>query len=325
MTVTSRPSRAPAKRPVTRGAQRPQPSVWQQFNELFWDYMPFKAETIERALTYLTIFAILGGLAAAAITAGIPQAIGTELGQMAGRAGFTVKSVDVQGLKRMDRDVVFAVALDQQSIAMPLVDLEKVRQQLLQYGWIGDARISRHWPNTLVVRIIERKPAAVWQHNQRLTLIDATGVKLEMVDPRAVPELPLIIGPNANQRAEDLFALLNAAPAIKPHLAVATWVGNRRWDIRFDSGETLMLPEGDRESRKALLDFARIEREQRLLGNGFVSFDIRDPTKFVLRRGRAPGATPDAPVSPEGEAAPTNETTTDAGTPPKDPPVKEAQ
>jgi cell division protein FtsQ len=66
-------------------------------------------------------------------------------------------------------------------------------------------------------------------------------------------------------------------------LAGATWVGNRRWDLRFQSGETLSLPEGDRDSASALVNFARMDGVNRLLGRGIVKFDMRDPDRFVLR------------------------------------------
>lgn len=319
MTLAPRSSRAPQKRPVTRGATRSAPSgssIWQQANDLFWKIVPFKVETIEKALTVLTIIIIAASVLAAAIYVGIPQAVGTEIGQMAGRAGFKVKRVDVKGLNRMDSLTVYAVALDQKSIAMPLVDLEKVRGQLLQYGWIGDARISRRWPDTLVVDILERKPAAVWQNNQRLVLIDGSGVILEMVDPRAIPDLPLVIGPNANQRVEGLFRLLNMSPTLKPNFAGATWVGNRRWDVRFESGEILALPEGDDKAANALKNFARIEGNQKLLGRGFVRFDMRDPTKFVVRLrhpvGDAVTPAPAAEGAIVGAAPPPKSATSDA-------------
>lgn len=283
-------TRGPVKRPVPRGPQRKPKSRWDKWADVFWTYVPVKAETIERAMTVLTIMVISGTVLAASVYAGIPQFVGSEIGQMAGRAGFKVKRVEVKGLERMDSLTVYAVALDQHSIAMPLVGLEKVRSQLLQYGWIEDARVSRRWPDTLVVDIIERKPAAVWQNNQKLVLIDATGVVLEMVDPKAIPDLPLVIGPNANQQIERLYALLNIVPALKPSFSGATWVGNRRWDVRFQSGEVLALPEGEDVAANALKRFAQIDGTERLLGRGFLRFDMRDPSKFVVRLKRSDGA-----------------------------------
>src|SRR3546814_18685970 len=62
-----------------------------------------------------------------------------------------------------------------------------------------------------------------------------------------------------------------------------TWVGNRRWDLRFRSGETLSLPEGEMPAKEALAKFAHMDGANRLLGRGILRFDMRDPTRFVLR------------------------------------------
>lgn len=310
MKGTTRVTRGQVRRPVTRGGSRKPKSRREIWTEKFWKYVPVKAETIERALTGATVVLIAGTIVTASVYAGVPQFVGTEMGQVAGRAGFKVKRVEVKGLDRMDSLTVYAVALDQHSMAMPLVDLDKVRGQLLQYGWIEDARISRRWPDTLVVDIVERKPAAVWQNKQKLSLIDGTGVELERVDPNAIPDLPLVVGPNANRQIENLHDLLDAVPAMKPMLAGATWVGNRRWDLRFESGEVLALPEGQDIAANALKRFARIDGTQRLLGRGFVRFDMRDPAKFVVRLKRDNGAISE-PVVPEQTATKADTTSAD--------------
>lgn len=322
MKPVGKSTRAPARRPTARAGASKARSRWAEWNALFWQIVPIKAETVERALTLLTILVISGAVLAASVYAGIPQFVGTEMGQVAGRAGFKVKRVEVKGLDRMDSLTVYAVALDQHSIAMPLVDLDKVRGQLLQYGWIEDARISRRWPDTLVVDIVERKPAAIWQNNQRLVLIDGTGVVLEMVDPAAMPDLPLVIGPNANQEVERLYTLLDTVPALKPKFAGATWVGNRRWDVRFGSGEVLALPEGEDFAANALKRFAQLDGTERLLGRGFVRFDMRDPTKFVVRLKRGTQEV----AEPAGLALATgNETAPEAAAKPEAPSPSTAQ
>ena len=116
-----------------------------------------------------------------------------------------------------------------------------------------------------------------------MLLVDATGVELDdRVDPHAMPDLPLVIGPGANREEPAYQALMQAAPALKPRVRAATWVGNRRWDLQFDSGETLKLPEEGAPA--ALLDFAHRDGAHPLLGRGWLSFDLRDPAKLVARR-----------------------------------------
>ena len=201
--------------------------------------IPISAAMWQRIAT-ATILATAGGaVIAIAVMLGIPGYVGQQIAEGVGRAGFAVKRVEVTGIDRMERLTVYAVALDQNSRAMPLVDLNKVRAQLLQYGWIADARVSRRLPDTLVVDIVERKAAAVWQNGGRLSLIDDHGIVLEPVALNAMPDLPLVIGPDANVQATALTELVAHAPRLKPMLAGATWVGGRRWDLKFQSGEVL--------------------------------------------------------------------------------------
>jgi len=286
--------RVPEPRPRKRGARQPSTAAQALAT------IPIKQETLRRAGNYL-----LGGIIAAGVAAGVlamqlPQMIGIELGEAIGKAGFTVRNIEVQGRAQMDRKAVIDIAMDQQSRAMPLVDLEATRQRLKQLGWVADARVSRRLPDTLVVDIIERRPTAIWQYQQKLALIDQNGVVIAPVNVSTMPDLPIVIGPGANQKIAELGTLLEKAPSLKPMLAGASWVGQRRWDLRFQSGETLALPEGEQAAGEALADFAHRDASFRLLGQGFVRFDMRVPGRLVVRVSKEPGRsiTDDAATPP---------------------------
>ncbi|HEX8623674.1 MAG TPA: cell division protein FtsQ/DivIB [Allosphingosinicella sp.] len=237
----------------------------------------------------------------------IPQMVGGTMGESVGEMGFAMKRVEIKGAEHIRQIDVYNIAFDQPSTAMPLVDLEATRQRLLQFGWVRDARVSRRLPDTLVVDIVERRPAAIWQHNQRLALIDMDGVVLEAVRLDAMPDLPLLIGPAANLHAAELGRLIQAAPNLKPAMAGASWVGGRRWDLRFQTGEVLALPEGEAAARKALTKFASMDSSVQLLGKGYVRIDMRDSKRMLIRLPGDPGSTvpdivPEAP--PAAPAAP---------------------
>jgi cell division protein FtsQ len=230
----------------------------------------------------------------------VPHMIGTGIGEAVGEAGFAMKRVEIKGAQKVPQLQIYNIAFDQPTAAMPLIDVEATRQRLLGFGWVRDARVSRRFPDTLVVDIVERKPAAIWQHNQRLALIDIDGVVLEQVRMDAMPDLPIVIGPAANVHASELGRLVDATPRLKPMMAGASWIGGRRWDIRFQSGEVLALPEGEEAARKALSTFAKMDQATQLLGRGFVRFDMRIPGKFIVRVSNEPGSSvpaiaPDAP------------------------------
>jgi cell division protein FtsQ len=225
-----------------------------------------------------------------------------------GSAGFTVDGYQITGIKHMDRKLVDAVVVDELRRAaapagdekppQPLVDVARIRERLLQFGWVKDARVSRRLPDTLVIDIVERTPAALWQDRQRLALIDSEGVVLDRVPIDKMPDLPLLIGRGANFRAQELSRIMAAAPTLQPQLASATWVGGRRWDLSLQSGETIALPEGEQAARTALAKFANLDRSTGLLGRGLERFDLRIPGKMVVRVPHLPGETIPAAAAP---------------------------
>jgi len=237
----------------------------------------------------------------------IPAKAERAAGAAIGHAGFTVSGYQIVGINHMNRSLVDAVVTDElrraaggsDSARAPqaLVSVSEIRRRLLGFGWVKDARVSRHLPDSLVIDIVERRPAALWQSEGRLALIDDEGVVLDRVPIDKMPDLPLLIGPGANSRERQLDQLINAVPTLKPQLASATWVGGRRWDMSFQSGETVALPEGDEAARTALVKFARVDKQSGLLGRGVVRFDLRVPGKMIVRLPRAPGE----PIAPAAQ------------------------
>lgn len=291
-------SRSSAQRPRGRRSSKPKSGL-----DKLIDRLPFGRETLSKLLTLLVAVLLLIAAGMVASFFGLPAMAAKEAAGVAARAGFQVAKVEVQGVRRMDEMPVYNLALDEIDRSMLSVDLAALRARVMTLGWVKDARVTRRLPDTLVIDVVERDPVAVWQHEGKLSLIDVDGVVLQSLDGRAMPDLPLVVGPDANRETRALQSLLDAAPALKPLLSGATWVGKRRWDLRFQSGETLSLPEGPSVAAAALMKFAQMDGVNRLLGRGLVRFDMRDPTRFVLRLpsdSKSPAAS-DAKTAKDGD------------------------
>jgi cell division protein FtsQ len=232
----------------------------------------------------------------------IPAKAERAAGAAAGQAGFKVSGYQIVGLNHMNRALVDAVVGDElrraaadagsEKAPQALVDVAEVRRRLLAFGWVQDARVSRRLPDSLVIDIVERKPAALWQNQGQLALIDQEGVVLDRVQVDKMPDLPLLIGPGANAQEQQLSRMMASVPSLKPQLASATWVGSRRWDLSFQSGEIVSLPEGDRDAEAALTRFAQNDRSSGLLGRGILRFDLRNWPRthnMTVKLPRAPG------------------------------------
>jgi cell division protein FtsQ len=285
-TIRRSPSAKGGRKPARKAA--PAPAPWPEGTGKLARYA---------FLAFLAVMAVV-----AAIALDLPGKLLRATGAASGQAGFAVGGYQIVGLRNMDRSDVDAVVTEElrraaeeaplgnDQPAQALVDLDRIRENLLQFGWVKDARVSRRLPDTLVVDLVERTPAAVWQHQGRLALIDGEGVVLDAVALDKMPDLPLLIGPDANRQAQPLKAMIDGVPTLKPQLASATWIGNRRWDLTFATGETVSLPEGDAPAAKALQRFAKMDRSVGLLGRDMIRFDLRVPGKMIVRV--PPGATP---------------------------------
>ncbi|WFL77986.1 FtsQ-type POTRA domain-containing protein [Altererythrobacter arenosus] len=246
--------------------------------------LPFTEEQLHR----IFLAVILGGGVAlawfVASIAGVPAMAQAQVSSLASDAGFEVRHLRVSGNQRMGEQIIFDRVFSRyRDTPMPQVDLAGLREELLELPWVEDARVSRQLPQTLAVDIVERKPHAVLEKPDRLMLIDVNGVELEPVSKDAAKKMLVISGPGASRQVPALERLLEAAPALRPQVIEAEWVGNRRWNLTFKTRQILALPQGDDEAAAALINFARLDGQNRLLGGKVSTFDMRAPPRIYMR------------------------------------------
>ncbi|WP_456418534.1 cell division protein FtsQ/DivIB [Thiolapillus sp.] len=79
------------------------------------------------------------------------------------------------------------------------VDLHKLREAALSAAWVAEARVTRVWPDKLVVEVVEQRPIANWGED---ALLNASG---EVFRPQRKPDKPLSLRFNGD---EDKAALM---------------------------------------------------------------------------------------------------------------------
>lgn len=245
--------------------------------------LPFTEEQLHRIFLAM----ILGGAAAlawfVASLAGVPAMASQQIAMLSSDAGFEVRRVQVTGVERMNELKVYERVLSEHEAPMTSVDLDLLRNRLLELSWVKDARVSRQLPDTLVVDIVERTPHAALRKADRLVLIDPEGVELEPISDANAKGMLVVSGPGAGKQVAALTELLDTAPAIKPQVTEAEWLGNRRWNLTFNTDQVLALPQGEKEASSALVAFATLDGRNRLLGGKVAHFDMRVPGRVHLR------------------------------------------
>ena len=77
---------------------------------------------------------------------------------------------------------------------------EAARQRLESIPWVARAHVERHLPGTIVLRLEERRPFAIWQNQGRFVIVDRDGKTVATDGLDQFGPLPLIVGPGADQR-----------------------------------------------------------------------------------------------------------------------------
>jgi cell division protein FtsQ len=102
--------------------------------------------------------------------------------------------------------------------------------------------------------------------------------------------------------------LIAEEPDLARRIVSATRLGQRRWDLAFEGGAVLRLPDG--YEKAALAKFGEFERQHGLLARGAVTYDMRLPDRLVIRgtRTATPAPAPAAPPAKPAAAKPAKKT-----------------
>ena len=301
---SARGARSTAKANARANTARKAKKTTGGFIDWLMGLLPFTEEQLQRIFLWLIIAAALVAGWFIASISGATALVQAQISQSAANAGFEVRHVRVSGVERMNEGRVYERVVSQRNEPMPDVDVIAIREELLELPWVKDARVSRQLPGTLAIDIVERVPHAVLQRPDRLVLVDVEGNELEPINRTDIGDRLVISGPGAVRQVKQLDNLLEATPAISPQVRAAEWVGNRRWNLTFKSNQVLALPQGEDEAATALVSFARLDGQNRLIGGEVTTFDMRAPPRIYMRiPGRADrvlGGNDDGETTPDG-------------------------
>jgi cell division protein FtsQ len=233
--------------------------------------------------------ALLGGLAVF-VFGGLytVQALGDganvreRVGDVTATLGLRVTNVVIEGRTKTPQVMLNAALGIRPGEPILSYSLSEARQRLESIKWVEHATVERRLPGTILVRLTERRPFAVWQSEGKFLLVDREGEVVADSDVAAfADQLPLVVGPGAPKHAAALMELLGAQPELMKRVVAAVRVAERRWNLRMTNGADVMLPEG--AEAQALARLAELHTSQSLLDRPLAVVDLRLPDRLVVR------------------------------------------
>jgi len=197
------------------------------------------------------------------------------------KIGFTLEDVVVEGRTRTDKGHILSLLKLSRGASLFALDLPKAREKLETVPWIKAAHVERKLPHTLLIRLVEKDPVSLWQHQGKFYLMDRDGDLLATKEPYQYKELPIVTGEKAPHHIEELCELLAQVPPLQARITGATYLSSGRWDLKLDHAIDIKLPEKTPE--KALTYLLKLENTHHFINEDIVIIDLRIPGQLILR------------------------------------------
>ncbi len=229
------------------------------------------------ALVLGTAFQARGGII------GTGEAIGDLLAGRFAKSGFGIEEIAITGqIMARESDIAAALGIDETTNSFNF-DLEAARRRIIDLPAIADASLRKIYPSRLIVEVSEVTPVARWRIDGVTFVIDAAGNQIADASPLD-EALPLVIGDGAADDAQAMIKALELYPDLKRDLVALSRIGDRRWDLIYQTGLRIRLPEKGVD--EALVQLQNAQAGDRLLDRDLVLIDMRVAGQMALRLAR---------------------------------------
>lgn len=161
---------------------------------------------------------------------------------------FPINTVKVAAtFKRIPRERIEKVLSAYQQYSYYSLPQKQLKQDLLAIDWANDVQVSRIYPDTLSIKLVEKEPIALWND----AFITHDGKLFNADEPAEKSKLPLLKGPDIESKEVlQIFKKLSKLLAtFDLHVAVLHLHENRSWDLALTNGIFLRLGKQDIEKR----------------------------------------------------------------------------
>ncbi|ABI61323.2 Cell division protein ftsQ [Granulibacter bethesdensis] len=203
------------------------------------------------------------------------------LGEHTATLGMRIQDIVIEGRSNTPEPLLNAALGVRKGDPLLGFSVAEARQRIETLSWVENASVERRLPGTIVVKLTERRPFAIWQNQGKFVLIDRDGQIVADQDVATFRTLPLVVGAGAPAAATTLLDALKTEPEVKAHVIAAVRVNGRRWNLRLQNGTDVLLPED--HPLEAIKRLAALHKEHELLDRPLQSVDLRLPDRMVLR------------------------------------------
>ena len=194
--------------------------------------------------------------------------------------GFGVHTIDISGQRLATEATILEALALSPTISTLNFDAAAALARVEALPAIASATIRKVYPGRVVIDVVEKVPIARWRVDGVTFLVDAAGEQIGE-DRGAWVDLPLVIGDGAADDALIIIRALEQFEGLKAHLVAVSRIADRRWDLIYDTGLRIQLPETG--VAQALRQLLLLDEKFQLLDRDVTIVDLRVPGLLALK------------------------------------------
>ncbi|MEO8685781.1 MAG: cell division protein FtsQ/DivIB [Devosia sp.] len=234
-----------------------------------------------RIVTAMIAVVVAGGLyGAREPIAGAANGLVTVAQGQLGKTAFAIGEISITGQSLTGEQAIFDALGVEPHTSSVSFDVEAARQRVAELPSVKTVNVRKVYPGDLVVTITEKVPVARWRVDGVTFVVDAEGEQIGE-DRGSYGELPLVVGDGAADDAMVMIRALQQYPHLQDGLVALSRIADRRWDLIYDSGLRVQLPElGVAQALKRLDSY---QTDFQLLDRDVTQIDLRVASIVAVR------------------------------------------
>ena len=162
--------------------------------------------------------------------------------------------------------------------------IKSLRNKIHSLPWVKEVVVSINLHDSLNIHVKEYKPFAIWENKNKRYIISKSGKIIFVKNIEQFGNLIILTGKNAHKNVKTLFNILSIDSDVSKNIYSASWMGNRRWNIRFENGLLIKLPSNNNsgDMKNAWDSLIKIYNMSGAL-DGLEVIDLRIANKIYLQ------------------------------------------
>ena len=194
--------------------------------------------------------------------------------------GFKIKNILISGTHNLSQDYPLNIINTQNHINILNVNLHSIYNQIIQNSWVEETYVERILPDTIKIKVLEKKPIAIWQNQKGNKLITINGDVISHANVNKFKNsFPIIKGKKSKENISTILKILETNKNFAKNIWSLTFINQRRWDLHFNQGLIVRLPSQD--VIKAWQKIIKLQTNYNILNLRLTEIDLRNPEQIL--------------------------------------------